>query len=293
MTENPYDYTMPSSSRKLIKIAHSPDSDDAYMFYALAHGKIPQSDFEFEFSSAEIEKLNQEALINNNFDICALSFHAYALVADRYQILSSGASMAGPDYGPRLVAPRPLQAKPRIAIPGQLTSAYLVLQLYYQELGSDFERVFCSFDEVFDLITETRADAALLIHESQLKYQELDYQLILDLGAWWYQLSKGRSMPLGCNAVARRLSLENRLKLSQLMQASIAWGLAHPQETLSYARDFAANNLNDSDAAKYISMYVNEQTLALSAADISSIELMFKLAQEAALIQSTPPLDLI
>jgi len=254
----------------------------------MRYGKIAlPEELEFSYASAEIEELNQAALKHEAADICALSFHAYAYVADQYQILRSGASMAGKNYGPRLVAKSvilseakgsltPRNDRLRIAIPGKLTSAYLVLQIYYKQLGIEFTPIFCKFDEVFDLLERGEVDASLLIHESQLKYQELGYSLLVDLGAWWHQMSGGLSMPLGCNAIRRDLPQKN--KLAKLMHDSIKWGLANLDETLDYARKFAANELDDAKAREYISMYVNAQTLRLSDDDTKSIELMYELA---------------
>ncbi len=333
-------------TKTAIKISHSPDSDDAFMFYALAMGKITH-DFEFEFNSAEIEKLNGKAVNNTADDICALSFHTYAYVADRYQILRSGSSMAALNYGPRLVSkpaiakqictsakwhfcPSALlsfartilmyvsdtlrslglgrlasvtkclfRSKPnisnlRIAIPGKLTSANLCLQIYAAEQGSKFTPVYCSFDEVFEILERDEVDAALLIHESQLKYQDQGYKLVLELGKWWHEISGGLSMPLGCNAISRKLDLETRSKLASLMKESIQWGLENHTETLDYARKFAANELDDRRAAEYISMYVNAQTLELSEDDLRSIELMFELANKHGLLNcEKPSLDLI
>ncbi len=295
-------YSVASQSKTQISIAHSPDSDDAYMFYALNSGKIPYP-YEFTFTSAEIETLNQAAVAKTAPDICALSFHAYAYVADQYQILRSGASMAGANYGPRLVAKDTLAkqictranlSNLRIAIPGKLTSAYLCLQIYQKQIGANFIPVFCKFDEVFDLLASGEVDASLLIHESQLKYQEQGCELILDLGKWWHEMSGGLSMPLGCNAINRKLPEHDRVELAKLMTESIRWGLEHRAETLAYARKFADNNLSDEKADEYISMYVNDQTLALSQDDVNSIKLMYKLATDFNLLpDKTTTLDLI
>ncbi len=293
---------MTSSCKTQISIAHSPDSDDAFMFFAMQYGKIPlPADLEFSYSSAEIELLNQAALEERAADICALSFHAYAHVADRYQILKSGASMAGKNYGPRVVGSATLAKQIctranfrnlRIAIPGKLTSAYLVLQIYQKQLGGNFTPVFCKFDEIFDLLERGEVDASLLIHESQLKYQELGYSLLVDLGAWWHEMSNGLSMPLGCNVIRRDLA--QKQELAKLMRESIQWGLDNLDETLDYARTFAKNDLDDAKAREYISMYVNQQTLALSDEDIKSIELMYQLASEHGLLTNTAiDLDLI
>lgn len=289
-----------------IKIAHSPDSDDAFMFYAIKEKKIDLQGLEFEINSAEIETLNEAALCGNDntamADIFAVSFHAYAYLCDRYQILKAGASMGGPDYGPRLVCKQhslPTQTRNRdernnkltnlnglkIAIPGKLTSAYLCLQLYDHTQRVSFEPVFCSFNEVFDLLEQGKVDASLLIHESQLKYADQGYQLLVDLGQWWHEQT-GLSMPLGCNVIDRKLGQEIISKISQILQESIKYGLANFDEALSYARQFAQNGLSDIMAQEYIRMYVNEKTICLQDDDIRSVKLMLEQGQQYKLIDN-------
>jgi 1,4-dihydroxy-6-naphthoate synthase len=290
-----------SQEPKLIKVAHSPDSDDAFMFYALAEKKIDTKGLEFKIESAEIEKLNQVALREQLYDLTAISFHAYAYLSDKYQILRSGASMGGKNYGPRLISKKndfdiPLwkaKQKLKIAVPGKLTSAYLCMQIYLQEYKQDFEPIFCHFDEVFDLLNVGAVDLSLLIHESQLSFQEQEFRLGLDLGRWWYEKHKDKFgkdlfMPLGCNAISRGLSLGLRSKVSALLKDSIRYALNNFDEALAYARDYSKHRLSDEAAKKYIEMYVNSSAVELSDNDLKSLEIMLNEARELGLVTNAP-----
>jgi len=290
---------------KTIKIAHSPDSDDAFMFYAIKEAKIDLKGYKFEISSDEIDILNNEALNDEfKYDIFAVSFHAFNFLKDKFKILKSGASMGGKDYGPKLVCRTnviqnrsetkmkdPMQLSQqhdlvhwilrfaqndgfRIAVPGKLTSAYLVLKEWLKENNIEAEFLFCSYEEVFDLLESGKVDASLLIHEAQLRYQELGYKLITDLGIWWYQRTNGLNMPLGCNVIRRDLGAETINELEALLKESIEWGLANFDEVLDYSRKFANNKLDNAAAKKYIEMYVNDSTVELSSDDLKSIDLL-------------------
>ncbi len=316
-----------------IKIAHSPDSDDAFMFYAIKHKKIDLKGYEFEFSSDEIEALNQAAIntlsgIESPYDIFAVSFHAYHYLQDKYAFLKAGASMAGKDYGPRLVtkadsesfiarSEATKQSQIKIAVPGKYTSAFLVLQNWLKEqtlttkslseklpdarlasprkrsllnvnehfederndadgtfrTGSKPEFIFCSYNEVFPLLESNQVEASLLIHESQLKFQEQGYQLIVDLGKWWHD-TKGLRMPLGTNVVRRDLGAKFIADFDSLLKESIEWGLNNFDEVLAYSRKFANNELDDAQAQRYINMYVDESTVQLTENDLKSVELL-------------------
>lgn len=288
--------------KKKIKIAHSPDSDDAFMFYAILHKKIDLQGFEFEISSNEIGKLNEEAVSGkSDYDIIALSFHALSLVKDKYVYLKSGASLAGKDYGPRLVCKmdvipntgeEPQRDDFKIAIPGKHTTGFKTLQLWLEEEGlrrfarndsnqacndsNDIEFIFCSYNEVFDLLENGTVDASLLIHESQLRYKELGYNLIVDLGVWWYEKHSGLRLALGCNAAKKELGKDNIEKLDAILKESIEWSLRKEnlKEALDYSRNFANNKLDDAMAEKYIEMYVDESTIELSADDEKSIAML-------------------
>jgi len=269
-----------------IKIAHSPDSDDAFMFYAIKNQKIDLKQYQFSIESAEIDVLNQLAVENEKaYDIFAVSFHAYHYLKDKFEILRSGSSMAGSDYGPRLVckaetlaALQSAQKKLsdlKIAIPGKLTSAYLALQIYAEKQNTNIKNpVFCSYNDVFSLLENNSVDASLLIHEAQLRFQDLGYQLIIDLGSWWHQTTNGLNLPLGCNVIRKALGQETISDINAILKSSIEWGLAHLDETLIYARDFAQNNLDDTKSKKYIDMYVNSSTVELSDDDYRSIDLL-------------------
>ena len=266
-----------------IKIAHSPDSDDAFMFYAIKQQKINLRAYSFEISSDEIDVLNQTAINSNTeapYDVFAVSFHAYHYLKERYAMLRSGASMAGQDYGPRLVSKNPIdpQGQLKIAVPGKFTSAFLALQIWLEEKHinkSQVEFIFCSYNDVFPLLEAATVDASLLIHESQLKFQEQGYHLIVDLGQWWYtNYTSNLRMPLGCNVIRRSLGDKVIADVDTLLQESIEWGLKNFDEVLAYSRNFAQNGLDDAQAERYIHMYVDESTIKLTDNDLRSVELL-------------------
>jgi 1,4-dihydroxy-6-naphthoate synthase len=298
---------MTSINKNMIKVAHSPDSDDAFMFFALAEKKIDLDGLEYYFGSSEIENLNQLALKSSSkptYDVFAISFHAYSYLHDRFQILKSGASMGSRNHGPKLIVNKiGLENFNKnkslndlyIAVPGALTSANLCLNIYAAEKKQTINPLYCSFNEVFKLLDEGVVSAALLIHESQLQYEEHGYQLILDLGAWWSDYSGGLNLPLGTNVINRDLNHDLRLKISSQLGASIRYGLENFEITLNYARNFSQNGLNDTKAKTYIDMYVNNSTKELSENDLKSIKLFYSAAQKYNLIeaQGEIPLDII
>ena len=240
-----------------LRLAHSPDSDDAFMFYALATKKIPTGNLAFTHVLEDIETLNQKAR-NQVYDITAVSFHAYPELADRYILMSSGASF-GDGYGPIIVT-RPsllgerLKGK-RIAIPGKKTTAYLALCLY----ESDFEPVETRFDEILDTVIKGEADAGVVIHEGQLTYGSYGLAKMVDLGVWWKE-ETGLPLPLGGNVIRRSLGPETIRRADELLHASIAYALEHREEALEYALHFA-RGLEPATAEHFVSMYVNEWTL--------------------------------
>jgi 1,4-dihydroxy-6-naphthoate synthase len=298
---------MVSIDKTMIKVAHSPDSDDAFMFFALAEKKIDLDGLEYYFGSSEIENLNQLALkssLDPIYDVFAISFHAYSYLHSRFQILKSGASMGSKNHGPKLIVNKiGLESFNNykslddlyIAIPGILTSANLSLGIYAAEKGQIINPLYCSFNEVFKLLEEGVVNAALLIHESQLQYEEHGYQLILDLGEWWSDYSGGLNLPLGTNVINRDLNNDLRYKISNQLTASIKYGLENFEIALNYARSFSQNGLDDAKAKKYIDMYVNNSTKELSENDLKSIKLFYSAAQKYNLIkdQGEIPLDII
>jgi 1,4-dihydroxy-6-naphthoate synthase len=246
-----------------IHVAHSPDSDDAFMFWALASDKIDTGDRTYVHELADIETLNRRAL-KGELEVTAVSVHAYAHLADTYAILPHGASMGDREYGPRLVArtPRPDDVRSaiagkRIAVPGEFTTAFLVLRLFQP----DFQAVIRPFDEIEAAVERGEVDAGLLIHEGQLTYQDRGLQLWLDEGAWWYEETGGLPLPLGCNVVRRDLGPDLICAVSQDLGASITAGLAHRDEALAYAMRFS-RGLDDAKADEFVGMYVNDLTVA-------------------------------
>src|SRR5215471_10931502 len=222
--------------KKDIHVAHSPDSDDAFMFYALATSKIDTGDLHYVHLLNDIETLNRKAL-EGEYEVSAVSFHAYAYLSDRYALLSCGASM-GRNYGPIVVSGKPMQAKAlvskTIAIPGTLTTAFLALRLY--EPAVKYEVV--PFDKILDEVQKGKYEAGLLIHEGQLTYRELGLYKVLDLGEWW-QDRTGLPLPLGGNVIRRDLGQETMKRVGEDIRKSIQYGLDHREEATSYAIQFS------------------------------------------------------
>jgi 1,4-dihydroxy-6-naphthoate synthase len=240
-----------------IHVAHSPDSDDAFMFYALAEGKIDTGDLRYVHELQDIESLNQRAL-KAELEVTAVSIHAYAYLSERYALLPHGSSM-GDRYGPRLVARAPMTRAEvrgkRIAVPGPLTTAYLALQLYEPE----FEAVMTPFDQIEDAVVNGEVDAGLLIHEGQLTFGERGLHLIADMGEWWYQ-ETGLPLPLGGNVVRKDLGEDLIRTVSRHLRASIAYGLEHRVKALDHAMQFS-RGLDRGKADEFVGMYVNDWTL--------------------------------
>jgi len=240
-----------------IKLAHSPDSDDAFMFYALATHKLATPGYKYTHILSDIQSLN-EAALRETYDVTALSFAAYPSLRDRYVLLDCGASF-GEGYGPIVVAtnamkPRELKGK-RIGVPGLKTSAYLTLRLF----EADFEPVVMPFDKVIEAVRNEVVEAGLLIHEGQLFFPQLGLHRVIDLGIWWQELTK-LPLPLGGNAVRRALGADLGRLVARTIRDSVAYGLEHREEALNYAMQFAREM--DADLAdKFVGMYVNKWTL--------------------------------
>jgi 1,4-dihydroxy-6-naphthoate synthase len=265
-----------------IQIAHSPDSDDAFMFYALAKDKIPTGKFKFSHTLQDIETLNRKAL-QGEYEITAVSFHAYAYIAEKYILLTSGASM-GDKYGPIVVAKERWSADElpgkKIAIPGTMTSAYLALKIYQP----DFEAVVIPFDRIMDAVLDGSVDAGLLIHEGQLTYHQHQLHKVVDLGEWWNSLT-GLPLPLGGNVIRRDLGQENIREISRMLRESIQYALTNREDALNYAMQYA-RDLDVKTADQFIGMYVNERTLNYGPEERSAVQLFFDKAYHSKLIPS-------
>lgn len=265
---------------RLIRIGHSPDSDDAFMFYALAKERLNTGRFRFQHILEAIELLNSWAM-EGRLEVTALSVHAYAYVADRYILLPHGASI-GRNYGPILVAKRALDPAElrgkRIAVPGTLTTAFLALRLYLDE----FQAVPVPFEQVFDAVESGEADAGLVIHEGQLTFEASGFTKLLDLGAWWYERT-ALPLPLGANAIRKDLGEPCCLEVSGYLQASIDYGLAHRQEALQHAMQFARGT-DLALADRFVGMYVNEDTRVWNQECRRGLEHLLNLAWEQGVI---------
>jgi 1,4-dihydroxy-6-naphthoate synthase len=245
------------SSPATIHLAHSPDSDDAFMFYALADGQIDTEGVSYVHELQDIETLNGRAL-RGELDVTAVSIHAYAYLSDRYALLPHGASM-GDGYGPMLVATKPMTraqiAGKRIAVPGMMTSAYLALRLFQP----DFEPVVVPFDQIEKAVLGGSVDAGLLIHEGQLTYEDDGLHLVADMGAWWLEKT-GLPLPLGGNVIRKDMPADLQKKVSRHLRESIAYGLDHRKSALDHAMRFA-RGLDRGKADTFVGMYVNDWTL--------------------------------
>ena len=244
-------------TKQLITVGHSPDPDDAFMFYALAHDKIDTRGLRFVHELQDIETLNRRAL-RGELEVTAISIHAYAHLLDKYALLPSGCSM-GDCYGPMVVARKPLsidQLRPlTIAVPGTMTTAYLALKL----LLGDFKFEVVPFDQIIPAVAGGRFDGGLIIHEGQLTFEQQGLRLVVDLGVWW-QEKTGLPLPLGGNVVRRDLGDATIRQISRLLKESIRYGLAHRSEALDYALKYA-RDMDKSLADRFVGMYVNDWTL--------------------------------
>jgi len=263
-----------------IRIAHSPDSDDAFMFYALANKKFDTDGIEFENILGDIETLNQKAM-SGEYEVSAVSIHAYPYIADKYQMLSSGASM-GDGYGPMVVSKKPYKIEDinnlKIAIPGKMTSAFLALSIF----AGTFEYEVVPFDRIIEEVLSDKFDAGLIIHEGQLTYGNNGLYNIVDLGAWFKEKFK-LPLPLGGNVIRRDLPDETKEEISYYLKKSIAYSLDHREEGLKYALGFA-RGMNTNLADKFVGMYVNDWTLDYGKKGKEAIQLFLDLAYERRLL---------
>jgi 1,4-dihydroxy-6-naphthoate synthase len=268
-------------SEMRITVAHSPDSDDAFMFFGLASGNVDTGGIVVEQVLKDIESLNRAAF-DGQYEVTAVSFHAYAHLVDKYALLPHGASM-GDKYGPIVVAPQgsgPSGVKgSRIAIPGTLTTAYLALRIY----EPDFQFVVVPFDEIQQAVLDGKAEAGLLIHEGQLTYQDEGLRKIVDLGEWWSTRTGGLPLPLGGNVIRRDLGPEMIAKVSKMLHDSIAYALSHRDEAVEYALQFG-RGLDRGKTDKFVGMYVNDLTLAYGERGRQGLERLMADAFERGLI---------
>ena len=269
-----------STQTRTIHVGHSPDSDDAFMFHALANDKLDTGNLRFVHELQDIETLNRRAL-NGALEVSAVSIHAYAYLADRYALLSSGSSM-GDGYGPRLVSKEPLGRADlkgkKIAVPGERTTAFLTLKLYEPEA----ETVVVPFDEIMDYVEGGGADVGLVIHEGQLTHEGEGFHLVGDLGVWW-QEDTGLPLPLGGNVVRRDLGDETACEVARYVKESIRYALDHREEALAYALGYA-RDLPPELADRFVSMYVNEWTVDYGETGRRAVRALLERGHEAGII---------
>ena len=282
-------------TKTIIRIAHSPDSDDAFMFYALTQGLLDTEGLEIRHVLQDIETLNQAAF-QGTYEITALSFHAYAHLADRYQLMPSGASF-GDGYGPVVVSRSPKGRADlvgcKVAVPGELTTANLVLHLWQPEV----RHVIVPFDKILDVVMggmpEGQVDAGVVIHEGQLTYGDLGLRAVEDLGVWWKQ-ETGGPLPLGGNGIRRDIDPELKARLCRLLTESIAYGLDHREEALSYAIRYARGLEDDRERSdRFVGMYVNEWTRGYGEAGRRAVQLLLDRGYEAGFLSERVPAEFV
>ena len=275
---------------RTITIAHSPDSDDAFMFYGLATNKVRVPGYRFEHTLCDIETLNRRAMDEAFFDVTAVSFHAYPYIQDRYAIMSCGGSVGEGD-GPMIVASRKIALEDlkrvKVAIPGTLTTAYLALKIFNPEIETEV----VPFDQIIPEILAGRFDAGLIIHEGQLTYANNGLSKIVDLGVWWRELT-GLVLPLGGNAIRRELGADVMRTVTQALRESIQHGLDNREQGLEYAMQFA-RDLDTSLANRFVSMYVNERTLSYGEDGRAAIRKLLEVGHERGIISVAPRVDFI
>jgi 1,4-dihydroxy-6-naphthoate synthase len=277
------------TERSTITLAHSPDSDDAFMFYGLATNKLDTGRLSFKHLLKDIQTLNEEAMLGT-YDVTAISFHAYAYVADKYALLPHGASI-GDNYGPILVSREVLTQEDipslKIAVPGKLTSAFLALRIF----NPDFEFEVVPFDKIIDAVKDGSCQAGLLIHEGQLYYETMGLHKVLDLGEWWHQRT-GLPLPMGGNAIRRDLGPELIREVSQLLRESISYSLENREDALQYAMQFAREM--DTDLAdRFVAMWVNDLTLDYTERGREAVRRLLEEGFEKGIIPRKVPVDFV
>jgi 1,4-dihydroxy-6-naphthoate synthase len=280
---------VPAAIRE-ISIAHSPDSDDAFMFYGLATNKVRVPGYRFSHTLCDIETLNRRAQDEAFFDVTAISFHAYPYLQQNYTLMGCGGSV-GEGYGPMIVSSRKLThedlGKIRLAVPGTLTTAYLALKVF----NPNIETVVVPFDQIIPAILAGKYDAGLIIHEGQLTYSSSGLYKVIDLGAWWRETT-GLVLPLGGNAIRRSLGAEAHKIISKALRDSIQHALDHREQALEYAMQFA-RDLDTTLANRFVSMYVNDRTLDYGADGRLAIRKLLDLGHERGIIPISPQVDFV
>ena len=277
------------TERSTITLAHSPDSDDAFMFYGLATNKLDTGRLSFKHLLKDIQTLNEEAMLGT-YDVTAISFHAYAYVADKYALLPHGASI-GDNYGPIVVSREVFTPddipRLKIAVPGKLTSAFLALRIF----NPDFEFEVVPFDKIIDAVKDGSCQAGLLIHEGQLFYETMGLHKVLDLGEWWHQRT-GLPLPMGGNAIRRDLGPDLIREVSQLLRESISYSLENREDALQYAMQFARDM--DTDLAdRFVAMWVNDLTLDYTERGREAVRRLLDEGFEQGIIPKKVPVDFV
>ncbi len=278
-----------------ITIAHSPDADDASMFYPIFQGKVDTRGISFKETRQDIESLNKAAL-EGAYDVSAISFHAYPAISEHYRLMTTGACF-GEKYGPIIVAAKPLKAKQllkvRMAIPGKKTTAFLVLKLYEQYLAGEGKSGLCyselPFDQVMEAVQQGKADAGLIIHEGQLSYQDKGLFKIVDLGEWWHKEYK-LPLPLGAIAIKRSLDEDVQKKVYEVIQSSIRYSIDHQDESVKTSIEWA-RGLDEERTRQFIGMYVNELTVDCGRNGLKAVKTLFEKAYRAGALPKPVNLD--
>ena len=272
-----------------ISVAHSPDSDDAFMFYGLATNKVRVPGLKFNHTLTDIETLNRKAM-DGVYDVTAISFHAYPYIQDNYALMPCGGSV-GEKYGPMVVAPRAFGLeelkRTKVAVPGTLTTAYLTLKLFAPKI----ETVVVPFDQIIPQVVAGKYEAGLIIHEGQLTYESSGLHRILDLGRWWADLT-GLPLPLGGNAIRRELGAKLIASVTKALRDSIQYALDHREEALSYAMQFA-RNLDHQMADRFVGMYVNARTLDYGDDGKEAVEKLLGMGYRAGIIPHKPQVEFV
>jgi 1,4-dihydroxy-6-naphthoate synthase len=272
-----------------VSIAHSPDSDDAFMFYGLATNKVRVPGLRFTHTLNDIETLNRKAM-EGVYDVSAISFHAYPYVQDKYALMPCGGSV-GEQYGPMVVAPRMMSLddlkRTRVAVPGTMTTAYLALKLFAPEI----ETAIVPFDQIIPEVVAGKYEAGLIIHEGQLTYESSGLSKLLDLGRWWHERT-GLPLPLGGNAIRRGLGKELMATITQALRESIQYGLDHREEALAYAMQFA-RDLDPQKADRFVGMYVNQRTLDYGPDGREAVARLLEMGHRAGIIPHQPHVEFV